>query len=96
MALPFCHVTLKGQNPYSWRDTNRKTLVCREMKAVRKACGLSQEAVARMLGVSPDSISGWETGRKMPYQRMIPKIQTFLETASENPMKTSKSENDTE
>lgn len=43
----------------------------------RKKAGLTQDEVAKVLGVTPASVSMWETGRMMPRAYLLPKIATL-------------------
>lgn len=42
----------------------RTTLTGEALRADRQALGLTQEALARALGISTQSVSDWECGRK--------------------------------
>jgi transcriptional regulator with XRE-family HTH domain len=46
------------------KDTRNDALVGRRLKALREATGLTQSALARTVGVSPSTISEWESGEK--------------------------------
>ena len=39
-----------------------------EMKQLREAAGYSQSELAKLLGISRDSIGHWETGKTKPYR----------------------------
>jgi DNA-binding transcriptional regulator YiaG len=43
-------------------------------KSLRKKLGLSAEAMAALLGVSPQSVYGWEHGRATPRRSQLPAI----------------------
>ena len=44
----------------------------------RKRLGLSQEALARQLGVTRGSVANWETGFSWPNARLLPLIAAAL------------------
>jgi transcriptional regulator with XRE-family HTH domain len=48
------------------------------LKSAREAAGVSQHKLARILGVTPQAISGWESGRSNPHTDRIPKIAKIL------------------
>ncbi len=48
------------------------------IRMLRKEKGLSQEALAQMLGVSFQAVSKWETGATMPDVSLIPSIASFF------------------
>lgn len=43
----------------------------------RKKAGMTQEEVANALGVTPATVSMWETGRMQPRANMLPKIASL-------------------
>lgn len=43
-------------------------------KTVRKAAGLTQEAAAERLGISPESIRSYETGRTIPSNQVVERM----------------------
>jgi transcriptional regulator with XRE-family HTH domain len=50
------------------------------IRARREALGLSQEQLARIMGVSRSALNGWETGRSTPhYPAMIGLVLDYLE-----------------
>lgn len=44
------------------------------LKARRKERGLTQDAVARLLGVAQETYSQYESGKRQPYPDLLPKI----------------------
>jgi DNA-binding transcriptional regulator YiaG len=50
-----------------------------EIKKIRKKCFLSQESLARELGVSFSSINRWEGGKSKPNMSAMKKIMEFCE-----------------
>ena len=49
-----------------------------KIKELRKEKGISQEALAQVLGVSFQAVSKWETGVTMPDVSLIPPIASFF------------------
>lgn len=41
------------------------------MRAAREASGMTQKAVARRLFVSPNTVTHWESGRRLPHVDML-------------------------
>lgn len=48
------------------------------IKEMRKAAGLSQEAVAEKLNVTQGAISQWETGQASPMMDKLPELARIL------------------
>lgn len=64
-----------------------------KIKTLRKARGLSQNALAQYLGVSFQTVSKWETGATMPDIALIPAIASFFHVSTDdlfgfNPLET--------
>jgi DNA-binding transcriptional regulator YiaG len=60
----------------------RSQLQSGEARAIREQAGLSQQEIARSLGVHELSVNAWETGRKVPrydaalaYARLLDQLQ---------------------
>jgi transcriptional regulator with XRE-family HTH domain len=53
------------------------------MKLQRQRLGLTQEDVARKLGVDRSSVAGWETGRNYPDPRLLVPLAALLETTTD-------------
>ncbi len=49
-----------------------------DIKEIRVNLGLSQEALARILGVSLQTVSRWERGLSKPSQMAIKNIQNLV------------------
>lgn len=49
-----------------------------QIKKLRKSRGISQEALARLLGVSFQAVSKWETGVTMPDISLVPAMASFF------------------
>lgn len=50
----------------------------KQIKALRQRRGLTQEALARELGVSGQTVSKWETGTTLPDIAMLPQLSVFF------------------
>jgi transcriptional regulator with XRE-family HTH domain len=48
------------------------------IKEKRIAAGLTQEVLARMLGVSQATVAMWETGKSLPRAEMLIKLASVL------------------
>ncbi|MGB7055174.1 MAG: helix-turn-helix transcriptional regulator [bacterium] len=53
------------------------------IKKKRMDLGLFQKDVARMIGVSTDTITLWEKGRTKPCRKNTGKIELFLEASAQ-------------
>ena len=49
-----------------------------KIKSLRKAKNISQEVLAKYLGISFQAVSKWEKGDTMPDVAMIPAIASFF------------------
>jgi transcriptional regulator with XRE-family HTH domain len=49
-----------------------------KLHMTRRVLGLSQEDLARKLGVDPTTVRGWEAGRHKPIRRYLEKIERVL------------------
>lgn len=52
-------------------------LSAKEIKAIRKAAGLSQRQMAARLRVSANAVSNWETGRSVPRGANVEKVMSL-------------------
>jgi len=50
------------------------------IREAREACGLTQLAVAYQLGVTPQTVANWETGRTSPALPVLARIARQLNT----------------
>jgi DNA-binding XRE family transcriptional regulator len=57
----------------------------RKLRLHRTHQGLSQRALARQIGVDPDTVSRWESGEWRPDKRTLGKVRQFLGGAFINP-----------
>lgn len=51
-----------------------KNMIGKYLRALRRRRGMSQQELALALGVSKQTISNWEVGRKVPRMKAIEKI----------------------
>ena len=49
-------------------------VICERIKHYRELMGMEQKALARLIGVTPNSVSNWETGRSRPDVNLLPGI----------------------
>ena len=54
-----------------------------KLKILRITKGLSQQNLAKALGVTQGAVSQWETGIKQPNEKMVLRLATVLECDSE-------------
>jgi transcriptional regulator with XRE-family HTH domain len=52
------------------------------VRFVRRLLGQSQREFARLLGVDPKTILGWETGRYAPQRRLRERVEEMLRDAA--------------
>ena len=50
----------------------------KRLKELRKACGLSQGALAKELGLSQQVVGKWETGRSTPDPATLAALASFI------------------
>lgn len=50
---------------------------CDDIKSVRQKCLLSQEAFAKVLGVSFTTVNRWETGKSKPSYKALKMIDEY-------------------
>ncbi len=75
-SLPFIPKIIKflGYVPY---DTPAKTFG-EKILTYRKLLGLSQEKLARLLGIDPSTLGRWERGERRPLKRRLEKLKEKL------------------
>lgn len=54
-------------------------VVCERIKHYREKMGIEQKALAKMIGIHPNSISNWENGRTRPDLNLLPSICKALD-----------------
>ncbi len=50
----------------------------KEIRRLRNARGLTQEALAAALNVSPQTVSKWECGNTVPDVQLLPEIAVYF------------------
>ena len=77
VALPFCHLRLKatGTNPDYPKSLST---LGEQVRKRRLDLQLKREEVSLQLGVSPETLTNWEMGRREPQPESIPAIIRFL------------------
>lgn len=56
----------------------------RELRSLRAGAGLTQQQLAKKLGVSHISVSRWETGKAIPSPRYIKKMADMFGVAGKD------------
>ncbi|PIU56435.1 MAG: transcriptional regulator [Chloroflexi bacterium CG07_land_8_20_14_0_80_45_17] len=77
-ALPFCHISLKGQKPLSRAYPQQLKTLGDHLRKKRLNLKLLQREVALILGVEEATIWNWEKNRTSPPVRYLPRIIKFL------------------
>jgi transcriptional regulator with XRE-family HTH domain len=77
-ALPFCHISLKGQKPLPKAYPQELKTLGDHLRKRRLDLKLLQRQVALVLGVDEATIWNWENNRSSPKLRCIPTIIKFL------------------
>jgi DNA-binding transcriptional regulator YiaG len=77
-TLSFCHVSIKTERPLPKAYPSELKKVGDHIRKKRLELKLLQKEVARILGVSKDTITYWEVGRSSPRLQYMPKIVEFL------------------
>jgi DNA-binding XRE family transcriptional regulator len=77
-ALPFCHFVINAKKPKDWRYPREMRTIGDRLRARRLDLDLYQKDVAKILGVSEDTVCYWENGRVKPSQRIIRQLKHFL------------------
>ena len=78
VALPFCHLAFRARKPPPDGYPRALRTLGDHLRRRRLDLGLLQREVAEKLGVTKDSIHNWETNRKSPQLRFVPRIIEFL------------------
>ncbi len=78
VAVPFCHVHLRGQKPLPPTYPKELKTVGDHLRKRRLDLGLLQREVGADLGVRVDTVRNWEVGRNAPAQWQWPAIVAFL------------------
>ena len=76
-ALPFCHISLKGQKPLHKAYPQQLKTLGDHLRKRRLDLKLLQKEVAQIIGVDEATIWNWEKNRTSPLLYYIPKIVEF-------------------
>lgn len=74
----FVNLTLKCKRPINPAYPKRLESLGDHLRAARLNNGLSQPEVAKILKVTPDTVTGWEVNRHQPPARLAKRIIQFL------------------
>ena len=74
----FVNLTLRCKRPINPAYQKRLETLGDHLRAIRLDRGFSQPDVAKILKVTPDTITGWELNRHEPPARLAKKIIQFL------------------
>ena len=78
VALHFCDVTLSAKKPLSEAYPKTIRTIGDHLRKRRLDLKLYQKDVAKLIGVTTDTITNWEKNRVGPTLRFIPTIIEFL------------------
>lgn len=78
MRCIFVNLTLKCKRPINPAYPKQMETLGDYLRATRLDRGLSQPEVAKILKVTPDTVTGWELNRHQPPARLAKKIIQFL------------------
>jgi transcriptional regulator with XRE-family HTH domain len=74
-------IAFLGYDPFSAPQT-----LWERIRSKRRQLGLSQERLAKLLGVDEGTLRHWERGQREPVVKMRAKIDRFLEENDQNAM----------
>jgi DNA-binding XRE family transcriptional regulator len=77
-VLPFCDLSFKGKSRLPAKYPKELKTIADHLCKNRFDLKLSQPQMAKMIGVSTDTITYWENGRFVPKVMFAPKIIEFL------------------
>jgi len=75
--LPFCGLEISAKID-SFQSIDSQSPIGEQLKVRRKRLNLRQSELAKLIGVSEDCITNWETGKNKPYITYYPKLIKFL------------------
>ena len=56
-------------------------VVCEQIRYYRKLRGLEQKQLARQLGITPNTVTNWESGRARPDMQLLPRLCEALQVS---------------
>lgn len=68
-----------GAEPAVVSRADRREAFRHALRTAREAAGLSQRAVARVLGLTPSAVWHWEDGRAVPQPATLVRLERLLE-----------------
>jgi transcriptional regulator with XRE-family HTH domain len=77
-VLAFCDLTSTGKLPLPVKYPNELKTIADHLRKRRYDLKFSQPKVAKIIGVSTDTITYWENERTIPQMTFVPKILEFL------------------
>ncbi len=78
VALPICQITLKASKPNEKPYPKELVTIGDHIKKKRLDLNLTQNDVAKQIGVKEESVYNWENNRSKPKVYLLPKIIKFL------------------
>lgn len=78
IALPFCHVTLRGQKPPDLAYPKELRTFGDHIRKRRLDLGLLQRQLAERIGVHPGTVRNWETNATTVALKHVPAVVEFL------------------
>jgi transcriptional regulator with XRE-family HTH domain len=78
VSLPICNIVLKAQKPNKKPYPKELVTYGDHLRQRRLDLDLKQSEVAKIINVTPDTITNWELNRNEPTLTYIPKIISFL------------------
>ena len=78
-CVAFCHFVIKALKPRNSAHPKVLETLGDRLRAKRMDLGLYQKHVAKLLGVTMDTICYWENSRVKPSPQVLPKIVQFLQ-----------------
>ena len=78
-ALPFCHLVLNARKPKDSLYPAVLETLGDQLRAKRMDLGLYQKHVAKLLGITEDTICYCENKRVKPSTRLLPILLQFLD-----------------
>ena len=78
LTKPKLHITVKRPKYHPKGNQVKPKTIGEKLKKKRMDMGLFQKDVAKLIGVSTDTVTYWEKGRVEPSKRNMLKIKQFL------------------
>lgn len=78
LTKPKLRIVVKRPKYHSEGYPEKPKTIGERVKKKRMDMGLFQKDVARIIGVSTDTVTYWEKGRVKPSKKNLPRIKQFL------------------